>query len=95
MNAGKIGVDGTVSVDFSHASEYVIVIGKNMETTAQTQAAGNQNPVSGMVANNGTEQVVSPKTGETMPLVPVAAMAAVVLMLLGYVGRYKKEQILK
>lgn len=30
MNAGKIEADGTVSLDFSHASDYVVVVGEDM-----------------------------------------------------------------
>ena len=36
MNAGKISEDGTVSLDFSHASDYVVVVGENMGTAPRT-----------------------------------------------------------
>ena len=37
MNAGKISSDGTVSLEFSHASDYVIVISeKSMASAAPT-----------------------------------------------------------
>lgn len=36
MNAGKIGADGSVGLSFSHASDYVIVIGENQTPKAGT-----------------------------------------------------------
>ncbi len=39
MNAGKIDENGNVSLTFSHASDYVIVIGEKAETAASTSPA--------------------------------------------------------
>lgn len=52
MNAGKIGVDGNVSLEFSHASDYVIIINDEiMEKPIKDTATGTtQDPVSAMMA---------------------------------------------
>ena len=43
MNAGLIAADGTVNLDFSHASDYVIVIGENMTPATNPAVKPNTN----------------------------------------------------
>lgn len=49
MDAGQINVDGTVSLSFSHASDYVIIISENMDALSSNSVLGARK---------------SPKTGE-------------------------------
>lgn len=43
MNAGKIQKDGSVSIDFSHASDYVIVISEEQHTTTKSPTTNDAN----------------------------------------------------
>ena len=46
MNAGQIAADGSVNLSFSHASDYVIVIGENMTPAKDAAIPTNTNAAS-------------------------------------------------
>ncbi|MDE7434234.1 MAG: hypothetical protein K2N01_00225 [Lachnospiraceae bacterium] len=71
MNAGAIDVAGNVTLGFSHASDYAIVITGPAATIVPNTA----------VASVSTSAAVTPKTGDELPVVPYAAVCAV-----GFVG---------
>lgn len=59
MNAGKIQKDGTVTVDFSHASDYVLIFGED-RTMEETDTDIDVPPTD----NVGNPSVESPKTSD-------------------------------
>lgn len=63
QNAGKIDADGTVRLDFSHASDYVIVIGKSAEPDLKNRQSKDVNTASPADATGNTT-LKSPPTGE-------------------------------
>lgn len=71
MNAGAIDAAGNVTLGFSHASDYAIVITGPAATIVPNTAA----------ASVSTSAATTPKTGDELPVVPYAAVCAV-----GFVG---------
>lgn len=87
MNAGEIDGDGNVTLDFSHASDYVIVIGRDRtEEEAQNQEVVEpEEPTepSTEAATDAAEPVAKSGSGMTVILVIIViaiAVAAVVLL---------------
>lgn len=79
MNAGKINPDGTVSLEFSHASEYVIVMSD--KKMSQADVPTSLQPVKkGAVA-----------TGDEMPLMTMVLLMVAAILLAGRAYLLKKE----
>lgn len=80
MNAGKIQKDGTVTVNFSHASDYVIVIGDD-RTEKVSDTEGNQSNTNVVLppANATTPTEESPKTGDVQSIVWILLVVIAVL----------------
>ena len=70
MNAGKISEDGSVNLSFSHASDYVIVIGENM-----TPAKASSTPAATATAKKAA------KTGDNNNVILFST-----LLVLGFAG---------
>lgn len=74
MNAGKIAEDGSVNLSFSHASDYVIVIGKDM--TAKENGSSMTSKTDNKTTNKSNDKKAV-KTGDQSNIV----MISVVLLL--------------
>lgn len=80
MNAGKIAEDGSVNLDFSHASDYVIVMGRDMTedykktVNNDNNSNNNNNNNSNNDSNQSQTQITSPKTSDTQQASVVWAM---------------------
>ncbi|MBS5520806.1 MAG: hypothetical protein KHX56_00890 [Clostridiales bacterium] len=75
MNAGAIGADGNVSLDFSHASDYVLVISEQVMNPGN--GSGGQETSGGNGQNLNTQSQETPKTGDTTPLAMIIVIMAV------------------
>ena len=60
MNAGKIGADGNVSLDFSHASDYLLVMSD--QAMSQENVPGSLNPTGTSINQNGNGNINIPTT---------------------------------
>lgn len=60
INAGLISDDGKVSLEFSHAADYALVISTNSAKTEQKAEA--------KIKNNKVNDSKSPVTGDTAPI---------------------------
>ncbi len=84
MNAGLIDAEGNVSLEFSHASDYVVVIGHDRTEEETLASNADANISDDAVDNAGT--VEDANSGSSFPIVPiilvvvVIAVAAVVMM---------------
>lgn len=74
MNAGKIAEDGSVNLSFSHASDYVIVIGKDM--TAKENGSSMTSKTDNKTTNKSNDKKAV-KTGDQSNIV----MISVILLL--------------
>ncbi len=63
QNAGEIGADGNISLSFSHASEYVVIIDKELTDSGNETDEGNKeesgNSTSHSGQDSGSEEIVS------------------------------------
>ena len=89
MNAGEINADGSVSLDFSHASDYVIVIGEEVKaeegTTADEIIASNKDKTDDTAAQNSTKDVAEKIEAEgtnslTIILGIIGALAVLIII---------------
>lgn len=84
MNAGAIGADGNVTLGFSHASEYAIVI-------SDTQGSNTENKtVTNIPAKASTAKAAkSAKTSDSNPVMPLMAVlfAGLVMVSVVYIKR--------
>lgn len=60
MNAGKIGADGNVSLDFSHASDYLLVMSD--QAMSQENVPGSLKPTGTSINQNGNGNINIPTT---------------------------------
>lgn len=74
MNVGAIGADGNVSLDFSHASDYVLVISEQVMNPGN--GSGGQETSGGSGQNANSQSQENPKTGDTAPLAMMIAIMA-------------------
>lgn len=79
MNAGMIGEDGNVTLSFSHASDYAIVISDTQLSQADADRANAQVNASGKTPNAGDEkaQAVSVQTGDNANVLPIVMILIV------------------
>lgn len=88
MNAGQIDADGNVSLDFSHASDYVVVIGRD-RTEEEALAANTDTNVQDDTSDN--EGVVNDtNSGSSFPVVPIILVVAVVAVVTVVMMKKKK-----
>lgn len=80
MNAGKINPDGTVSLEFSHASEYLVPITDEPMAQSDVPAALQPN------GNNGV-----PKTGDTLPIMSTVMMLFAAAAVMAFYGVKSKK----
>lgn len=85
MNAGAIDGAGNVTLGFSHASDYAIVITDSKAATASNTAA----------ASVATPAAVAPKTGDELPVVPYAVLCMIGLTGLLTAGVVVKKRRMK
>lgn len=86
MNAGAIGADGNVTLGFSHASEYAIVISDTQGSNADNKTVTNT-PAKASTA----KAAKSAKTNDTNPVLPlmVVLFAGVALVSAVYIKRQR------
>ena len=86
MNAGAIGADGNVTLGFSHASEYAIVISDTQGSNVDNKTVTNT-PVKASTAKDAK----SAKTNDTNPVLPlmVVLFAGVALVSAVYIKRQR------
>ncbi len=62
-DAGEIGADGNISLSFSHASEYVVIIEKELPDSEKEEAGGNEeesgNDISHSGQDSGGQEIIS------------------------------------
>lgn len=90
QNAGQISADGTVRLDFSHASNYVIVIGKSMQPSSQNQQSGSGNTAPSSGAESGTV-LKSPLTGDRMPELALSVFGVCAILLICCIYKTKES----
>lgn len=84
MNAGLIDENGNVSLEFSHASEYVVVIGEDM--TAKENATDD---VEADAEGGVVEELPAEKSGSVMPIILVVVVVIIAVAVV--VLKKKKE----
>ena len=73
QNAGTIDADGNISLNFSHASEYAVVIADNAVTTDNDVTTDNAD-------NTATSSIA---TGDSSPIVLYAVLCVMAIALAG------------
>lgn len=84
MNAGQIDADGNVSLDFSHASDYVVVVGR--DRTEEEAVAANTDVEDSTTDNTG----VVDDTDSGFPVALVVIVVALVVVIAVFVIKKKK-----
>ncbi|MCI5517063.1 MAG: hypothetical protein MR427_06155 [Roseburia sp.] len=69
QNAGAIGADGTVSLKFSHASDYAVVITDTPQIPGSQAQSNDQNPTGSVQNLNKANTTKAPNTGDNNDIV--------------------------
>ena len=81
QNAGTIDADGNISLNFSHASEYAVVIADNAVTTDNDVTTDNAD-------NTATSSIA---TGDSSPIVLYAVLCVMAIALAGIAAVTRKK----
>ena len=89
MNAGKIAEDGSVNLSFSHASDYVIVIGKDM--TAKENGSYMTSKTDDKTTNKSNDKKAV-KTGDQSNIVMISVILLLSVACITALGLIKKKR---
>ncbi len=89
MNAGSVNADGSVSLSFSHASDYVVVISD--QEMSQADVPADLQPVNGSGNNSQSTGSGSVQTGDASPIIPTLIVLVLAAAVIAGVAAGKKR----